>query len=111
MARSLVLDLLLLLHELLREPLQARDRVLPAQLQVLLHVFLGQRVDGASGERRVRRDERHIHQAAVLHRLDRHSREELADQRRFGESGCLGIRPRWRREDQRAAASSTSASR
>ena len=95
MARSLVLDLLLLLQQLLRQPLEARDRVLTPQRQVLLHVFLGQRIDGTSSEGRVRRDERHIHQAAVRHRLDRHSREELADQRRFGDSRCLSIRPRW----------------
>jgi hypothetical protein len=66
------------------------------QLQVLLHVFPGQRIDGTNGEGRVRRDERHIHQSAVRHGLDRHSREELADQPRFGDSGCLDVRPRWR---------------
>ena len=43
-------DLLLLLDQLLREPLEARDHVLAPQLEVLLHVLFGERVDGARGE-------------------------------------------------------------
>ena len=73
------LDDRLLARQLLREPLEAALHVLPAQLEVLLHVLFGQRVGRVGRQRRVGRDEHDIDETAGADRLHRDPRHEVAD--------------------------------
>jgi hypothetical protein len=65
------LDEHLLPCELLRQPLETAFHVLPAQFQVLLHVALGQRVHGESGQGRVGGHEADVNEPARPHGIDR----------------------------------------
>ena len=94
-----VFDLLLLLHEFLRQPLEARHHVLAPQLEVLLHVLVGEGIDRASGEGGFSRNEGHVHETAVLHRIDADARQKRAN---HGALGGIAIGSRQGRQLRRS---------